>query len=111
MSGAYTRNRGKRGEREAKDILTSRDWVVADLTDGEACEDFLVFRPDDKQLFAVEVKNTKSISVTHRDQAKTQAKNRKAKWMLMSKIYGTGSWLIQSEGEKPRVWHGGQDEN
>lgn len=104
MSGKSTRAKGRRGESEAKNLLASRDWIVGDLSAGLSTEDLLATDPGGK-VWAVEVKNTAAITQAHRKQAIEQAKNRRASWMLMSKIAGTSSWLIQRQGEKPAVWH------
>lgn len=99
-----SRAKGRRGQQEASNLLRSRDWTVAELNAGTAAEDFVAVDPDGK-AWSVEVKNTKSITTTHRDQAMRQAKVRKLPWLLISKIAGTSSWLIQRQGDKPVVWH------
>jgi hypothetical protein len=103
MAGAATRSKGRRGETEAKLLLANRDWIVADLSAGISSEDLIAVDPD-KNAWAVEVKNTLAISTMHRKQAQEQAKKRKAKWMLMSKIANTSCWLIQRQGYDPVVW-------
>jgi hypothetical protein len=45
-----------------------------------------------------------AITVAHRKQAMEQAKRRRLPWLLMSKVAGTSSWLVQREGDKPVVW-------
>ena len=102
--GKRSRNKGRRGQTAAMNLLRDRDWIVADLSAGVSCEDGLATCPDG-HLWAVEVKNTVSITVIHRNQAMRQAKERRAKWMLISKIHGTKSWLVQRQGMKPAVWH------
>ena len=103
MAGNKSRSKGRRGESAAKDLLTSRDWVVADLTSGLKSEDLLATDPDGK-LWSVEVKNTLDILKKHRDQAQENAKKRKANWMLISHIPNTSSWLVQRCGHEPVVW-------
>ena len=100
---AASRNKGRKGQREAADLLRSRDWSVAELNAGTVAEDFLAVNPDG-QSFSVEVKNTVAILEAHRKQAMDQAKARRLPWMLVSKISGTSSWLVQRQGEKPTVW-------
>lgn len=109
MSGKATRSKGRRGETEAKLLLESRDWVVWDLTAGLATEDLIANDPDGKG-WIIEVKNTTAITMAHRKQAMDQAKARKMPWMLMSKIAGTGSWLVQRQGLKPTVWGANNEE-
>ena len=101
--GKAARSKGRRGESQAIDLLTSRDWLVADLTAGKAGEDLLATDPDGV-VWAVEVKMTKAITLAHRQQAQRQAQARKARWMLMSHIEGTSSWLVQQQGRVPTVW-------
>ena len=103
--GKASRAKGRRGESAVVDLLTARDWSVADLTAGKAGEDLLVVDPDGV-TWAVEVKTTKAITTAHRSQAMAQAQARRAaRWMLVSKIEGTSSWLVQRQGQRPVVWH------
>lgn len=108
MNGKSARVKGRRGESEAKNLLTERDWNVADLTAGLSTEDLLAIDPNGI-TWAVEVKNTSNIMGIHRLQAMEQAKSRKQRWMLMSHIHGTSSWLVQRQGFKPVVWSKGED--
>ena len=101
--GSMSRAKGRRGQSAAGDLLRSRDWVVAELAAGLISEDAIATDPDGK-TWAVEIKNTKSITTAHRDQAMRQAKARRLPWMLISKIHGTSSWLIQRQGMPPVVW-------
>lgn len=103
MSGKFSRNKGKRGERQAKDLLLSRDWIVSDLSDGLSNGDFLA-NDTNGNLYSVEVKFTVDICQKHRKQAQEQAKKRRANWMLMSHIPDTSAWLIQRQGHNPVVW-------
>ena len=100
---AAARNKGRKGQREAAELLSSRDWTVAELNAGTVAEDFLAVNPIG-QTYSVEVKNTVAILEAHRKQAVAQAKARRLPWMLLSKISGTSSWLVQRQGEKPIVW-------
>lgn len=99
-----SRDKGRRGQREAQDLLKSRDWSTAELNGGTAVEDLIAVSPDGKS-YSVEVKNTVAITTAHRAQAMAQAKARKLPWMLLSKIAGTSSWLVQRQGDRPVVWH------
>lgn len=103
---AYERNKGRRGQRAAQELLASRDWDVAELNAGKSSEDFIAVDPDGRS-WAVEIKMTKAITSQHRDQAMQQAKTRKLPWMLMSHIDGTSSWLVQMSGKSPAVWRAG----
>lgn len=104
MSGNASRSKGRRGETAFKNLLTSRDWSVADLSSGISSEDLLVIDPDGV-TWSCEVKNTMNIMLSHFYQAKRQAAERKARWMLANKLHGTTSWLVRRQGEKPVVWH------
>ena len=99
-----SRDKGRRGQREAQALLASRDWRTAELNAGTAVEDMIATDPDGK-AWAVEVKNTVSITTAHRAQAMTQAKARRLPWMLLSRIAGTASWLVQRQSHRPAVWH------
>ena len=101
----FQRNKGRRGQCEAAHLLRSRDFTVAELNSGTAVEDFIAVCPAGKS-YSVEVKNTISITEAHRKQAIAQGKLRRMPWMLISRITGTGSWLVQRQGEKPVVWSG-----
>lgn len=99
-----SRDKGRRGQREAQALLQSRDWRTAELNAGTAVEDMIATDPDGK-AWAVEVKNTVAITTAHRAQAVAQGKARRLPWMLLSKIAGTSSWLVQRQGQRPAVWH------
>jgi hypothetical protein len=104
MAGKATRAKGRRGQTDAANLLRGRDWVVADLSAGVATEDMIATDPDGR-AWAVEVKNCVTISAAHKKQAREQAEKRRLPWMLMNKIAGTGSWLVQRQAEKPVVWN------
>ena len=101
---AASRNKGRRGQLEARELLTSRDWSVAELNSGTAKEDFWACDLVGGKTYSVEVKNTTAITVAHRKQCMEQAARSKLPWLLLSKIAGTSSWLVQRQGEKPVVW-------
>ncbi|WP_455387415.1 hypothetical protein [Petrachloros mirabilis] len=101
---AASRSKGRKGQREASDVLRSLDWSVAELNAGTSSEDFIATDPNGR-VWSIEIKNTVAITVEHRKQAQRQAKERRLPWMLMSHIEGTRSWLIQRSGVKPTVWH------
>jgi Holliday junction resolvase-like predicted endonuclease len=99
-----SRNKGRRGESKAIDLLTSRDYtIVADLTAGKASCDLLAEKCG--ITFAVEVKNREIINMAaFRAQARKQARG-KQRWMLLVKIAGTTSWLMERQGARPAIWH------
>ena len=107
LMGNKERSKGRRGQSEAKELLTSRDWSVAELSPGMRAEDFWACDLAAGCTYSVEVKNTISITKAHRTQAQNQAARVRLPWMLMSKIAGTKSWLIQRQYERPVVWHVG----
>ena len=102
--GLSEQRKGGIGRRRAKMLLLDRDWQMEPTMDGIKADDLVVIDPSGQQ-WSVEVKNTKLIGVHHRQQAQAQANVRDLPWMLMSRIFGTGSWLIQRAGEKPVCWH------
>jgi hypothetical protein len=77
---------------------------VGELNGGTSCEDFIACDLNAGKSYSAEVKNTVAITVAHRTQAMAQAKKRRLPWMLISRIAGTDSWLIQRQGERPVVW-------
>lgn len=97
------RSKGRRGQQQARDLLTERDYSVAELNAGTSVEDFLAIDTNGN-TWSVEVKNTKAITTAHRDQAMKQGKSRRLPWMLISHISGTSFWLIQRQGMNPVVW-------
>ena len=106
--GKQARDKGRRGQREASELLRSRDWNVVETNAGTAVEDFVAIDPQGK-AHSVEVKNTVSITTTHRAQAMAQAKARRLPWMLLSRVSGTTSWLVQRQGQRPAIWHSSAD--
>ena len=101
--GKSQRSKGRRGETQAKELLTDRDYtILADTSAGVSQCDLLAQCPEGK-VWAVEVKNTKSINVSaHRKQAIAQSG--KLPWLLLCKIDGTSSWLVLRYG-MTAVWH------
>lgn len=108
MSAAQ-RRKGRAGETAAKHLLAARDYVVDDLAAGIQSAD-LIATDAAGVTWCVEVKNCASILRMHREQAMRQAAARRLRWMLISKIAGTSSWLVQRQGERPVVWHEGEQE-
>lgn len=98
-----SRDKGRRGQQQARELLTSRDWRCVEVNSGTAVEDFIAIDPQGV-TWSVEVKNTVAITVEHRKQAMRQAEANRLPWMLLSHIAGTSSWLVQRKGEKPVVW-------
>lgn len=105
MSGAASRSKGRRGQQDARALLTARDWSVAELNSGTAVADFWACDLQRGTTYCVEVKNATSITLAHRRQAMAQAQEARMPWMLLSRIAGTSSWLVQRQGERPVVWH------
>lgn len=107
MAGKSTRSKGRRGQTEFAALLRNRDWSVAELNAGTSAEDFIAVSPVGVS-YAVEVKNTEAITTAHRRQAMKQAEARRLPWLLASKIAGTGSWLVQRQGDRPVCWTTGE---
>lgn len=106
---AFERSKGRRGQLQARKLLSSRDWSVAELNGGTTVEDFIATDPCGKS-WSVEVKMTKAITTVHRTQAMQQAKSRRLPWILLSHISGTTSWLVQRMGRRPAVWSADTEE-
>lgn len=103
MTGAGRRRKGVNGQSRFAALLRERDYDVTPITAGVLAEDLLARQ--DGATWSVEVKNTKTWHQGYLEQAKRQAKERKARWMLAWRIPGTSSWLVQRYGERPAVWH------
>ena len=98
------RNKGRRGQTAAANLLKDRDWEIIETSAGMKVEDIVATDPQGKR-WSIEVKNHKHIKVEEfRKQAIEQAKKRNIDWMLMVKIACTSSWLIWKKNEKPVVW-------
>jgi len=106
---AASRRKGRVGQLAARHLLLKRDWSVAELNGGTSVEDFIATDPTGA-AWAVECKNTVAITTAHRKQAMDQAASRRLRWMLISKLACTSSWLVQRQGERPVVWHEGGEE-
>lgn len=101
--GKMQRDKGRRGQLEARLLLQDRDWHVAELNAGTSVADFWATDPNGK-TWSVEVKNAVSMNIrAWRKQAREQAGP--LPWMLVCKIDGTSSWLVLRQGERPVVWH------
>lgn len=109
MSGSRSRDKGKRGERAAKNLLTERDYtILADTTAGLSTDDLVVQSPGG-EIISVEIKNTKQIDLpAYIKQARTNAK--KLAWMLMCKLDNYSAWLILGSNRKPVIWHEKEEE-
>ena len=103
MSGKASRTKGSRGQCMAANLLRDRDWMVDQITGGIVSHD-LTATDTDGRTWAVEVKNCAGILPAHKTQAMEQGKARRLPWLLMNKIAGSSSWLIQRQGMAPAVW-------
>lgn len=101
--GAASRRKGAVGQSEFARMLADRDWQVDPITCGIMREDMIATDPDGNK-WAVEVKNTRTITPAHRKQAQDQAKRRGLRWMLANKVFGTGAWLVQRQGIEVSLW-------
>lgn len=102
--GKPSRDKGKKGEREAKNLLADRDFIIlADTSAGLSTDDLVIQSPQG-HILSVEVKNCKLIDIP-RFTAQARQNAKKNAWMLLAKISQTSSWLVLQKGEKPVVWH------
>lgn len=106
MSGLRSRNKGKRGEREAVHLLEERGYEIVELGPGRKQEDVLA-ELDGKRV-SVEVKNCVVWHIQDwRKQAKTQAKKRGCAWLLLCRVPGMpGTFYVEGEDRTPCVWRG-----
>jgi hypothetical protein len=92
---ASQRRKGAAGQSRAANLLRDRDYVVDPLSCGIKREDIIATSPLGHRM-SVEVKNCALIDLKRfRRQAMEQAKKRKLDWMLIVKLPGTRSWLVQ----------------
>lgn len=106
VSGSASRDRGKRGEAEAKAVLAEHGYDIIDQPCGKAVEDIIAIK--DGVLTSVEVKNCEGITPTKfRKQAKEQAKRRKAHWLLLVRWPGHPyTFAVEGSNIRPTFWHG-----
>jgi hypothetical protein len=97
------RVKGRNGQWTFSNILNDRDWIVSNRGPGVSGEDLVATDPDGN-VWACEVKTTKAITTAQRDQAKAQAKEKRLRWMLASKIENSSFWLVQRQGFSPVLW-------
>jgi Holliday junction resolvase-like predicted endonuclease len=103
--GSHSRNKGKVGEREARDVLTERGFdILADTTDGQACCDLIVQKG--AHVYFVEVKNRASIDLCATEkQARRQAGKRR--WLCMCRLAGYPlTFLVTGTDQLPVIWRG-----
>lgn len=106
MSGKTSRNKGRRGETEAKRLLKDRDYtILADTTAGIATDDLLA-QDSSGAIWSVEVKYRKNIEPTKfAGQARFQIRQkRQLRWMVLAHIEGTSGWLVLRQAMPPTVW-------
>lgn len=99
-----SRSKGARGQTLAKHLLLERGYGIDTLSAGLATAD-LIATDRCGNTWCVEVKNCAGILPAHKRQAMAQAKARRLPWMLLSKIAGSSSWLVQRQGQPAEVWH------
>ena len=87
MSGKPSRDKGGRGQREARAVLTSHGYYCEALTAGLASHDLTATY--DGTTYAVEVKNCAAITLArHERQAREQGKKARLPWLLMERLDG-----------------------
>ena len=107
MSGLHSRNKGRRGEREAVHLLEERGYQIIELGPGRKTED-VVAEDERGRRWSVEVKNHDRWSLREfRRQAKEQARQRKASWLLLVRVPDCpGTFYAEGTGIGPCVWRG-----
>lgn len=108
-----SRTKGRQGESAAKMLLKDRDWIIiADCTSGIDTAD-LIAEKSFVGIYCIEVKCRKLINMPEfRKQARQNAKKIKKKWMLMVKIEGSSSWLVEMQDHPKNyitIWHDKKD--
>lgn len=102
---ALSRNKGRRGEREAVNLLTERGWTIVELGPGRKTED-IIATDDRGVMYAVEVKNHAIWRLYDwRKQAKEQARKRKCRWLLLARVpMCPGTFYVEGDERTPCVW-------
>jgi len=105
--GRSERNKGKRGQSEALDVLTERGYAIAELSAGRACEDLYGMDPHGNAV-AIEVKNTAATRwAATRTQARDQARRRGCSWLVMHRVPGHPyTFVVEGADMRPVVWRG-----
>lgn len=107
MTGTHSRNKGRRGEREAVLLLEERGWQIIELGPGRKTEDIIA--EDERGIrYSVEVKNHLVWHLTDwRRQAKEQARKRKCHWLLMARVpMQAHTFYVEGTGRESCVWRG-----
>jgi len=106
--GKASRDKGKRGQREFRNLLTERDFTFMESRAGAEEEDLLAISPEGK-VFSVEVKNCININQTaFLTQAKRQAaaRGKGTAWMLACSIHGKGNTFLVQTQDSCQIWRG-----
>lgn len=102
--GKPSRDKGRRGAREALALLADRDWTPVETRDGVGTDDAVAIDPHG-QAWSVEVKNQKVINIpAFLKQAREQAAKRKLPWLLLCRIDGGHGWLVLRKGCHGQIW-------
>ena len=106
MSGTTSRNKGRRGEREAAHLLEERGYTIIELGPGRKTEDIVADDANGARR-SIEVKNHVVWHLpTWRKQAKEQARRRQCAWLLMCRIPDRpGTFYVESDNNCS-VWRG-----
>lgn len=103
MAGKASRSRGKRGESEAREVLTERGYEVIDTIDGIGICDIIAER--NGRRYHVEVKHCRNIELEKFEaQARRQSRG---SWLVMARLPGYPyCFLVTSAHGVPTVWRG-----
>lgn len=103
---ASSRDKGNRGEVEARALLAERDYEIIETSRGRSVEDIIAEKHG--RRISVEVKNTAALTIgAFRKQAKEQARKRKCAWMLMWRIEGyPRTFYVEGTDIAPCIWRG-----
>lgn len=106
MSGSKSRDKGCRGEAEARAVLGEHDFAVIEQPRGRATCDCIAHK--DGTMYAVEVKYAEAITLAKwRKQAREQGKALKMPWLLMVRLPGhPRKFYVEGANVEPSVWRG-----
>lgn len=104
------RDKGKRGESDARLVLQERDYEVIPMRCGEKSEDIIAKK--DGVTYSVEVKHQVSIHPKRfRGQAINQCRPHH-RWMVMAHVDGYKAFVVLFQGDRRvHVWNYGGEES
>jgi hypothetical protein len=96
------RNKGLRGQNEARDVLEEREYRVVETSAGRACEDLFCLDPHGWPVSVEVPHHAHTRWDASRAQARAQAKVRGARWLLVRRVPGhSHAFVVKGDGTTP----------